>query len=187
MSKTNGITPGKRYQVLSRCRFRCHYCGAKAGDVRLEVDHVTPRAKGGTNGVGNLVAACPSCNRGKGANSAHTNGTGPLQRRDIPPTNAIEGWYCHKSSDDPEHTRFGWNWEYQARVETVLAGVAMLQFFDAIMGRPSEIKAMPLPELLSGEWVFYRTSAEWRDAGAQACARYQRGWDREHPYQPRNA
>lgn len=31
------------------------------------VDHVIPRSKGGTDGLENLVIACPHCNRKKGA------------------------------------------------------------------------------------------------------------------------
>jgi 5-methylcytosine-specific restriction endonuclease McrA len=36
-----------------------------APDVALEVDHVVPRANGGTNDIENLAAACVECNAGK--------------------------------------------------------------------------------------------------------------------------
>ena len=55
-----------RFKVLERDGFRCTYCGAIPDDgVTLEVDHVIPRASGGTNVVSNLITACNLCNLGK--------------------------------------------------------------------------------------------------------------------------
>ena len=55
-----------RLEVLKRDRFTCSYCGAHPPDVLLEIDHVIPRAAGGSDEMENLVAACQDCNRGKG-------------------------------------------------------------------------------------------------------------------------
>ena len=56
-----------RFQVLARDGFRCQYCGAASTDdgIRLEVDHILPRANGGTDDLDNLITACHICNRGK--------------------------------------------------------------------------------------------------------------------------
>lgn len=54
-----------RYEVLRRDGHACRYCGAKAPAVELTVDHVTPRALGGTDEPPNLVACCRPCNSGK--------------------------------------------------------------------------------------------------------------------------
>ena len=35
-------------------------------DVELEVDHVIPISRGGTDDISNLKTACFKCNRGKG-------------------------------------------------------------------------------------------------------------------------
>lgn len=69
------MSPSKRFRVLNRCGFRCVYCGASADEKRLEIDHVIPRAKNGSDDEANLVAACVDCNRGKGASSVapHTS------------------------------------------------------------------------------------------------------------------
>ncbi len=58
-----------RYEVLRRDGFTCRYCGAKAPDVELTVDHVTPTALGGTDDPTNLVACCRPCNSGKASTS----------------------------------------------------------------------------------------------------------------------
>lgn len=61
------ISAGLRFDVLSRCNFRCVYCGRPAPDVVLHVDHIHPVSKGGTNDRLNLTAACEDCNMGKRA------------------------------------------------------------------------------------------------------------------------
>lgn len=57
-----------RFKILERDGFRCTYCGRKAPEVVLHVDHVHPIAKGGTNEEINLVTACWDCNIGKSDN-----------------------------------------------------------------------------------------------------------------------
>lgn len=54
-----------RFEILRRDGHTCRYCGASAPDVPLTVDHVIPRALGGSNDPSNLVTACKSCNSGK--------------------------------------------------------------------------------------------------------------------------
>jgi 5-methylcytosine-specific restriction endonuclease McrA len=54
-----------RFEILRRDNHTCRYCGAKAPDVNLTVDHVLPVTLGGTDAATNLVAACPECNAGK--------------------------------------------------------------------------------------------------------------------------
>lgn len=55
-----------RFEVLERDEFTCQYCGAKAPDVVLHVDHVIPQSAGGSSEADNLVTACQDCNLGKG-------------------------------------------------------------------------------------------------------------------------
>ena len=63
----NNYQQGNLYQnklrsfIFNRSNGKCVYCGAKA----TEIDHVIPKAKGGTNSSYNLVASCKSCNQMK--------------------------------------------------------------------------------------------------------------------------
>ena len=62
-------TMSLRFAILKRDMYRCRLCGISAKDgehVRLEVDHITPRARGGDNDPSNLWTLCFACNRGKG-------------------------------------------------------------------------------------------------------------------------
>lgn len=51
--------------MFKRDSFTCQYCGGEAPDVILNVDHIVPVAKGGGNGLTNLVTSCFDCNSGK--------------------------------------------------------------------------------------------------------------------------
>lgn len=51
--------------LLEKFSRTCSYCDAK--DVPLQVEHITPKAKGGSNRVSNLTLACHCCNQKKGA------------------------------------------------------------------------------------------------------------------------
>ncbi len=53
-----------RHYLLTKWEQRCAYCSASG--VPLEIDHVQPRARGGSDRVSNLVIACQSCNQAKG-------------------------------------------------------------------------------------------------------------------------
>jgi len=65
-NKTNQVIPnGLRFEVFMRDNFTCRYCGRMPPEAVLEIDHIIPRSKGGTNGIDNLVTCCRECNQGK--------------------------------------------------------------------------------------------------------------------------
>ena len=91
--------PGSlRFDVLKRAGGRCELCGVSHDEVALDVDHIVPRAKGGSNDRSNLQVLCRTCN---------------AQKRDRDDTNfaiitasyAIRHWdciFCQKENgDDP--------------------------------------------------------------------------------------
>ncbi|ULB46584.1 RNA-guided endonuclease IscB [Limnospira fusiformis KN01] len=53
-----------REYLLEKWGRTCAYCGAQ--NVLLEVEHIQPRSKGGSDRVSNLTMACHSCNQAKG-------------------------------------------------------------------------------------------------------------------------
>lgn len=54
-----------RYLVLKLAHGRCALCGASVKDTPIDIDHIIPRNKGGTNDISNLQALCFRCNRAK--------------------------------------------------------------------------------------------------------------------------
>ena len=55
-----------RFNVYSRDRNTCQYCGHRLPRVELNLDHVIPRSQGGMSTWENIVCSCHSCNRRKG-------------------------------------------------------------------------------------------------------------------------
>jgi len=51
--------------LLYRYNHTCQYCKGVSKDHILEIEHIVPKSKGGTNSIGNLTLACSSCNRHK--------------------------------------------------------------------------------------------------------------------------
>jgi len=59
---TSTIPPRVRREVLARDRHRCRRKGC--GHTRfLDIHHLTPRTRGGSNDPANLVTLCPACHR----------------------------------------------------------------------------------------------------------------------------
>lgn len=67
MSERRPLSARVRFDVFKRDSFTCQYCGAHPPAVVLECDHIVPVAEGGQDDSDNLVTACFTCNRGKGA------------------------------------------------------------------------------------------------------------------------
>jgi len=53
-----------REYMLEKWYRKCAYCGAT--DTQLEIEHIVPKSKGGSNRVSNLTLSCTKCNQKKG-------------------------------------------------------------------------------------------------------------------------
>lgn len=53
-----------REYLLNKWDRKCAYCGGE--NIPLQVEHIKPKAKGGTNRISNLCLACEKCNLKKG-------------------------------------------------------------------------------------------------------------------------
>ena len=70
--KSSGYISGSiKYEVLAKAKLRCLLCGAPDKERALEVDHIVPRAFGGSDDISNLQALCYKCNSMK----RHTDST----------------------------------------------------------------------------------------------------------------
>jgi len=66
-----------REYLLEKWQRRCAYCGAKG--VPLQIEHIVPKARGGSDRVSNLTLACELCNQGKGTQTAAEFGYAEVQ------------------------------------------------------------------------------------------------------------
>lgn len=65
--RSRSIALSVRIDVLTRDGYKCVYCGRSSQQIDLEIDHIIPYSKGGSNQIDNLQTLCFDCNRGKGA------------------------------------------------------------------------------------------------------------------------
>ena len=63
--KRKKIPNALRFEVFKRDKFCCQYCGRKAPEIILQVDHLHAVSKGGGNEILNLITSCVECNSGK--------------------------------------------------------------------------------------------------------------------------
>jgi 5-methylcytosine-specific restriction endonuclease McrA len=68
-----------REYLLEKWQRKCAYCGAK--NIPLEVEHITPKSRGGTNRISNLALACRACNERKGSQTATEFGYPNIQKQ----------------------------------------------------------------------------------------------------------
>ena len=75
-----------REYLLDKWRRKCAYCGKT--DVPLEVEHIVPKSRGGTDRVSNLTISCRACNVKKGDKTAEEFGYPTIQQQAKQPLNA---------------------------------------------------------------------------------------------------
>lgn len=65
--RVRNVSLSTRTKVLERDNYTCQMCGRnfKEDGVKLEVDHILPVSKGGSDNISNLQTLCFECNRGK--------------------------------------------------------------------------------------------------------------------------
>ncbi len=68
-----------REYLLEKWDRHCAYCGVKG--VPLQIEHIIPKARGGSNRVSNLTLACAPCNTAKGTQTADEFGHSTVQRQ----------------------------------------------------------------------------------------------------------
>ncbi|MEO8953607.1 MAG: RNA-guided endonuclease IscB [Ktedonobacteraceae bacterium] len=66
-----------REYMLAKWKRRCAYCGATG--VPLQLEHILPKARGGSDRVSNLTLACKPCNVRKGTQTAEEFGHPQIQ------------------------------------------------------------------------------------------------------------
>lgn len=87
-----------REYLLEKWARKCAYCGN--GSLPLQVEHIVPKSRGGSDKVSNLTLACDSCNQLKGNRTAEEFGhpgvhvKAKFSLKDAPMSNAAR-WRLH--------------------------------------------------------------------------------------------
>jgi 5-methylcytosine-specific restriction endonuclease McrA len=64
--------PFSKKNIFVRDGFKCAYCSAK--NVRLNIDHILPKSRGGKTDFENCVSSCKPCNNNKGGRTPREAG-----------------------------------------------------------------------------------------------------------------
>ena len=92
-----------REYLLEKFGRKCVYCGVE--NVPLQVEHIVPRVRGGTDRVSNLTLACERCNKNKGNQTAEEFGYPEVQAqakkplKDAAAVNATR-WTLYRRAQD---------------------------------------------------------------------------------------
>ncbi len=68
-----------REYLLEKWKHKCAYCGKS--NLPLEIEHIVPKIRGGSDRVSNLTLACHKCNQKKGNKTAAEFGHSEIQKK----------------------------------------------------------------------------------------------------------
>lgn len=92
----DGYVPGSvRYEVLKRAKHRCELCRPHEDHIALQVDHIVPRAQGGSDDISNFQALYMTCNTNK-RDGDDTDFRGILQSYAVRDDDCV---FCQLSTD----------------------------------------------------------------------------------------
>jgi 5-methylcytosine-specific restriction endonuclease McrA len=92
-----------RRNVLLRDRFTCQYCARVFPETQLNLDHVTPRDKGGRTTWDNIVTSCFRCNTRKANQLPHEAGMHPRSKPFAPRWRPLFGLHENGLADASWH------------------------------------------------------------------------------------
>ncbi len=141
--------------ILERDGRRCAYCQTK--DAPLEIEHIVPRSRGGSNRISNLTLACPPCNQRKGNRTAAEYGFPEVQgktRRSLKDAAAVNAtrWRLYgdlQKTGLPVECGTGARTKYQR----VQHGLSKQHYFDAACVGASTPEALTIPVRYVWRWA----------------------------------
>lgn len=89
-----------RRNVFLRDRFTCQYCAKVLPETQLNLDHVTPRDKGGRTTWENIVTSCFRCNTRKANKLPHEVGMHPRSKPFAPRWRPLFGLHENGLADE---------------------------------------------------------------------------------------
>lgn len=110
-----------REYMLEKWQRTCVYCGAK--EVPLQLEHIVPKSRGGSDRASNLTLACEPCNARKGTQTASEFGYPEIQAqacvplRDAAHVSSLKTAVVHHLQalfgNEQVHTTFGYETKYK--------------------------------------------------------------------------
>lgn len=80
--------------------FTCPQCGKKFRASEMDVDHIVPQSRGGTNSIENLQLLCAHCNRSKGNDTSNTKTDSARRKLELDEMRKLELELLNSLSDE---------------------------------------------------------------------------------------
>ena len=147
-----------REYLLEKWGRKCAYCGVE--NVPLQVEHIVPRARGGSDRVSNLTLACEPCNTKKGTKTALEFGYPHIQEeakkplKDAAAVNAIRWELYNRLKAIEENIEVGSG--ARTKYNRMKMGLKKTHWLDAVCvgeSTPQQVKVknvMPLRMIAKG-------------------------------------
>ncbi|RZN15195.1 MAG: HNH endonuclease [Methanosarcinales archaeon] len=119
-----------RNYLLEKWKRKCAYCGQ--ANVPLEVEHIIPKSRGGSDRVSNLTIACHKCNDEKGTQTAAEFGRLGIQNKAKKPLKSaafmnIIRWKV------VDHFKCKWTYGHKTKYGRIKAGLDKSHINDAFI------------------------------------------------------
>jgi len=111
----------KRARIYIRDRYRCQYCGDHRHAKDLTLDHILPKAQGGSTTPQNLATACVRCNQRKGNRTPDQARMPLLTSQKLLRLGLDHVLLCHYAESRPEWKKYLFMAEFVDPVEAKAA------------------------------------------------------------------
>ena len=148
-----------RIRAMKRDKFTCQYCGISGSEAELEIDHIVPISKGGSNHISNLATACRKCNLEKSDNE----GKPFVSRLKVKTSQTILNnhplldMYFHTYDENNEL-------DLQGHIVGVDENIVFGQLFGWLSGDPTEVRLFDKSFIYSDRCKLYKRKDDWHDA-----------------------
>lgn len=142
MKRRGGPSAECKLRVMKRDKFMCAYCGVSGNDAELEIDHIHPASKGGSNHVSNLATACRACNQKK------SDGALEISRSELSSSRGLVGLYVHTYVDDDQPRSYN-TLEHQGQIVGESGDLILVQLFSWLDGVATIVKPFKRDWLLT--------------------------------------
>jgi hypothetical protein len=159
MKRKEGPSDKAKLRVLKLNGYKCSYCGAPGSEAELEIDHIIPVSKGGSNHIANLTTACRTCNQQK-SDSLDFTSKKKFSKQDKEfvgqmKSNSLVGMFIHIFENGIL--------QYQGEIIREVGEFVIIDLFSWLHGYPTgSTLARKTEEILTSDtYILYSTAESW--------------------------
>jgi 5-methylcytosine-specific restriction protein A len=159
MKRKDNPSDQAKLRVLRLCGYKCSYCGVSGSEAELEIDHIIPISKGGSNHLANLTTACRSCNQSKSDSLDFTATKKHIETKNDP--SSLVGLFVLVLKDEQV--------EYQGEIIKQAANFVVINLFSWWSGKETgSTLIVPIYSIFTDDnYLIYSTQEGWNKKAAE--------------------